>query len=454
MLAASISNAQEHEELGMGLVIDEEAYNNIPGKPALVTRSYNGLPESHSLVQYCPKPRSQGNFGSCSAWSTGYAARTIAEAIANGWVNTDIITEEAFSPWFVYTNIRRNHNDNCSGGTAIEDALRLMKNTGITKFSEYSSECEDYVPTPIMEASERYKIDDYFTLIPYQCNDYQLKINSVKKAIANDRPVIFAMDVYKSFGDSWGKELWDGVMEGNPGGHAMCVIGYDDNMYGGAFHIQNSWGTSWGDGGRIWVKYDDFAKCAKYAFEMYVRPKTTGKNLLRGNFYIKFATGEQPSATLDTVSSAIPHYKIYGEYVSGTRYRIYITNNEPAYVYLIGSDLYNNCGKVFPPNEHVSSALVYKSNCIAIPDERFYVQMDNTVGKDYICVLYSSEKLDIDTIVEDIKNGAGDFYERLEAALGRDMVTSADVKFSQNSISFSANTRRVVLPIVAEMLHK
>ena len=41
-------------------------------------------------------------------------------------------------------------------------------------------------------------------------------------------------------------------------GHAMVLVGYDDNKNGGSFLILNSWGDEWGSKGTIWVKYADF----------------------------------------------------------------------------------------------------------------------------------------------------------------------------------------------------
>jgi C1A family cysteine protease len=42
--------------------------------------------------------------------------------------------------------------------------------------------------------------------------------------------------------------------------HAICIIGYDDNRFGGAFEIVNSWGATWGNSGYLWIKYSDFYK--------------------------------------------------------------------------------------------------------------------------------------------------------------------------------------------------
>jgi hypothetical protein len=39
--------------------------------------------------------------------------------------------------------------------------------------------------------------------------------------------------------------------------HAMCIVGFDDTKFGGAFEIANSWGDDWANGGFIWIRYDD-----------------------------------------------------------------------------------------------------------------------------------------------------------------------------------------------------
>jgi C1A family cysteine protease len=39
------------------------------------------------------------------------------------------------------------------------------------------------------------------------------------------------------------------------GGHAVTIVGYNDNLNGGRFICRNSWGTGWGDQGYFYMPY-------------------------------------------------------------------------------------------------------------------------------------------------------------------------------------------------------
>ena len=54
---------------------------------------------------------------------------------------------------------------------------------------------------------------------------------------------------------------------GDPaGGHAVAIVGYDLNYYGVKVLVcQNSWGKEWGDSGKFYVRFSDFASIISYA---------------------------------------------------------------------------------------------------------------------------------------------------------------------------------------------
>ncbi len=455
------------QEFYTGLIEKEGEYEKIPQKATLLTRDYKNMPSRYSLEAYCPTPLSQGQYGTCTSWAAAYAARTITEAVNNHWTDSAIINREAFSPPFLYKHIKNYNDYNCQNGSAIPDALSQMKAKGVPKLKNFNIWCADKIPAEIYRQATNYRIDDYFTLF-WEEDSYSKKINATKKAISQNRPVIIGMDVYDSF-SSWSiKNVWNGEMNGKLGGHAMCVVGYDDNKYGGAFLLMNSWGNRWGNNGFIWVTYRDYWKHTHYGGEIYVKakpqpkpkpkptpepkPQPKPKPTLSGSMYLQLSTGEKMGFKYNAMN--YPHYETQDEYISGTRYRVYVSNNAPAYVYIIGSDLHNNVSKVFPPAENISPALVYSTNNIAIPDEKWFIEMDNTSGKDYLCILYSPKALPINEIIEKIKTNEGSFYDKMKASLNSTLLNKEEVEFEQSSITFKANTDEQVVPLIVEVKHK
>ena len=66
--------------------------------------------------------------------------------------------------------------------------------------------------------------------------------------LANQLTVVIGFWTFSSF-FKHDYECWNGNADKATGSHAMCVVGYDDNKFGGAFLVMNSWGTGWGKGG-------------------------------------------------------------------------------------------------------------------------------------------------------------------------------------------------------------
>jgi hypothetical protein len=143
---------------------------------------------------------------------------------------------------------------------------------------------------------------------------------------------------------------------------------------------------------------------------------------------------------------------MYKQYRSGTRFRYYISNNEPAYVYGIGFDGTLKTFPIFPHKENISPYLNYKQNDVAIPDENSYIEMDNTVGTDYLCVLYSKDELNIESIRAAIESSTGSFADRVKMALGDKLIDYTQVQYiASDQIGFKAKstTKTVVALIVA-----
>src|SRR5690606_37924641 len=104
---------------------------------ALADNKKNPLPERVSLQKYCPTPVNQGQQGSCVAWASAYAARTILEAQRTGKAPDQI----RFSPAFMYNQISIDHSS-CQG-SYIKYAMDNMMDIGAVPFRDFSYDDRD-----------------------------------------------------------------------------------------------------------------------------------------------------------------------------------------------------------------------------------------------------------------------------------------------------------------------
>ncbi len=464
LLTFTQPQAQPHAR---GLDFNDASYASAP-KKARLTRALDELPASASIKNYAPYPKTQGQFGTCTAWACAYCARTMVDAIKNGWTNRDSITARAYSPAFLFRLINP-YDNTCHGGSNMETAMELLKNTGAIPFTSLSDLCTPEVSSSQLNSATGARLKDYARLFDVNSSD-NLKIRVVKKALSENKPVVFGMICPPSFDEA--KGAWQPTEDAltSYGGHALAAVGYDDNQYGGAFEIQNSWGDFWGNSGYIWIRYADFAKFVKYAYE-YIdlpAPKPEVPDL-SGAIKLVLANGQSMPANLlvssrglkvvaslqQRTDGPLTIYQTSNSYTSGTNFRIYISNNEPAYVYAISSDLSNQVTKIFPYQDGISAALTYKKNDVAIPDEEHYIQFDANPGKDFLCVLYSRTALDINDIINKVSAAQGSFNEKVYSAMGDRLVDPGDVKFASDQIAFSGFSKgKDVIALMVELDHK
>jgi hypothetical protein len=427
-----------------GLTFDDPSYAAIPITAPLARGDFDNLPSSISLQQFAPTPGNQGQTGTCVAWSSAYHARTISESVRLNRTNINQINANVFAPSFVYNQIRK--EPGCEKGTFIHEALELLSTKGVPLYKDLPFDCDKIIADNDINSASTHKIEGYKIL--FNINDNN-KILPVKKSLSEHRPVLIGMMCAESFFEA--KGVWQPKQEeyGNQfPGHAMVTIGYDDNAYGGAFLIMNSWGTEWGNQGFIWIRYTDYNYFVKYAFEMI--EKLPAEKTFAGGFSLKKSDGGKISVK----QSGGGLYQTTSSYASGTAFRIYISNDQPAYVYAIGSDLSKVSYQVFPHRDNISPYLGYKQNNVPIPDESHYIRMDQHAGKDYLCVLYSSEELDVKALSLNLERASGaTFMERLRNTLGESLKESA-VRYTVDQAGFSGTVSGDgIVPVVIEIDH-
>ena len=445
------AQAQNYES---GCIYNPEIDGKVPMRPRLETRDYKVLPSQYSLKKYCPYPKEQSEYNTCTSWAAIYAARTICEAISNGWTNTDTITSEAFSPLFIYKQVVS--SPGCKEGSSIGESLGLLMDKGVPKLRQFDGLCVDSVPEKLYADAINNKIDGYSLIFNDFCDKKMDKVLLTKKALSQNRPVVISLIRFNSLNET--REVWSGERDFQRGYHAMCVVGYDDKKFGGAFEVMNSWGSDWGDNGFIWIKYNDYCEVVRYAYDMYLKKKEP-KNLrtshrMSGELTIVERDGKNDMKIYFDSVGELYHYYSDEDIMSGKRFRLSIGCSEPAWVYVIASDLYNDVQRLFPYSDYISPYLNYTDSHIALPDETHEFELDTKVGTDYFCVLYSYEELDIKDIVRRMAISEGSFYRKLKTVLGYYLVPQKEIHYSSDGIGFTSNSTLPVVPLVVEISHR
>ncbi len=236
------------------------------------------LPSRYSLERYVPPVQSQKG-GTCVGFSSLYYGLSTMYNIQFNITSWRDKLVHSFDPYFIYSVIN-NNVDNCEGGLKMTEAFLSLEKIGTKKM----------FLSPFTKCDESWTEDKFVKVasltMPYKINaSYYWDTSNpdldlsyvVKKQIANNIPVIVGMDYVDSMGtyssgSTFGvtdEGLWmPSSDEPVDGGHAMCVVGYDDYKFGGAIRIVNSWGTKYGDKGYLWVRYSDFNRFTKIAFVM------------------------------------------------------------------------------------------------------------------------------------------------------------------------------------------
>jgi hypothetical protein len=171
-----------------------------------------------------------------------------------------IFQSHQFSPAWIYNQINRGRDS----GSSTSAALNLLKYHGCDTLSGFPYDMNDYLTQPDIESRKRalaYKDFDW----QYVAND----VEQIKTILVNEqRPVIFRCSLKPDFyAISEDDPVFDDPA-GSGGGHAMAIVGYDDELQ--AFKLVNSWGPDWGLSGFGWISYDFVVDDSPVGFGAYV----------------------------------------------------------------------------------------------------------------------------------------------------------------------------------------
>jgi len=225
--------------------------------PMLASHTSTKLPTSINLITNttlpkCQRPYDQGHLGSCTA-------NAIAFAYAFDEIKQNNNCEFMPSRLFIYYNERKVENsiDN-DAGAQLCDGAKILNEIGVCEENIWPYDCPKFTvqPTEQCYSEATHFRTTKFTNIKMPKN-HSVFLSALKSALSNNSPIVFGFTVYESFESS--ETETTGIMplpsmnENVLGGHAVVLVGYDDNFVWdtqhnmkGVFLVRNSWGTKWG----------------------------------------------------------------------------------------------------------------------------------------------------------------------------------------------------------------
>jgi hypothetical protein len=261
-----------------GWLVNDENYDNVPDDIAPFDGD-DSLPSSILLESYFPPIGDQGQYGTCVTWSTGYNLKTALNALESGWNQSELSAKaNQTSPKDLWMAISSDDKGKNCEGTNFEYAFGALQTTGAASMAT--------VPYSSMgNCSGNARGDANNKLVKYRKIAYNesgkkdgMDLNNFKGYLNNKQPIAIGAKLGDRFMDWKDASVITYDTYNNPGMqhayHAMVLVGYDDSKQ--AFRVRNSWGSTWGDNGSIWIGYDFFMK--EFCFAAYVAYNTNDTN--------------------------------------------------------------------------------------------------------------------------------------------------------------------------------
>ncbi|MBL7814577.1 MAG: C1 family peptidase [Saprospiraceae bacterium] len=447
-----------------GGVLDEK-YTTFPVMPHYGSKADDENLQKNrvfSLKPYCPKVGNQGETQTCVPWAIGYAAMSILQAVENNWKDRpDKINEFAYSTYFAYNQLVDKKRD-CQVGLKIREVIELIQNKGNITAQEFDTRSDVCGKTVSMELQEK-------AITNRICNPLSLnnilpssKINNVKTALLQEKPVVICLSINKSFEKISESGVWNPKSDNSYRGiHAVCIIGYDDGK--SAFEIMNSWGEEWGNNGFAWIKYDDFVQyCAEaYTFSLN---HGTGK-LLSSKVYLRYPSVMSGNDIhFDTLKvqydASRKVYDIKQKTIEvGAIIQPFIAQTtKESYLYVFSYDAVQNITVHWPRNQKVvtqnESPIIATTKIeLAIPSESSAIQLSK-IGTEYFCFLWSNEPIvDFNDLLISLKNKTNTLtWDNINAFFKEKIPPLSTIRYEKQKIGFSTYQEKTcIVPIIIRL---
>lgn len=226
---------------------------HLEGIPPVPPRAYafslSGAPTNKvNWIPEMPPIRNQGSRGTCVA----HASLAVVEHYAT--VESRYLD---MSEQFLYWDCKQNDAIPTVDGTWVDIAMKVLERDGCCTEAKWPYQpmpvpgnvSQNPPPSGAQAEALGYRVTPYHQMAPTSIAD-------IKNELARRRCVAFSIPVFNSwYQNSEVTRTGDIVVpipdEQNVGGHAMCLVGFEDfpaegDIGGGRFLLRNSWGAAWG----------------------------------------------------------------------------------------------------------------------------------------------------------------------------------------------------------------
>jgi C1A family cysteine protease len=224
------------------------------------------LPAITDLRAWCSPVENQGALGSCTANAVVGLVEYFERRAFSKYIDA--------SRLFLYKATRDLLHWTGDTGAYLRSTIGALALLGVPheEYWPYQIAAFDTEPTAFCYSfAQNYQAISYYRLDPAGTTPGAL-LTRIKTNLAAGLPSVFGFTVYSSIAQAatTGRIPSPGPGEKVLGGHAMLVIGHDDNLKitntntgattKGALLVRNSWGTGWGDHGYGAIPYDYVSK--------------------------------------------------------------------------------------------------------------------------------------------------------------------------------------------------
>ena len=128
--------------------------------------------------------------------------------------------------------------------------------------------------------------------------------------------------------------------------------------------------------------------------------------------------------------------------------------DKEAYIYAFATDLSGKINKILPFDD-LTSTHVGSNTVVAFPSDTKIIKLDENRGVDYLLILYSKEKLNMDDMLTAMTNKQGGLSAKIMSALGSKLTKKEDVKYNSSNVGFTVNENAAgsIVPIMVEIKH-